>query len=128
MPLSFLYDAKARVLIISVRENLCESEIEEMFRDICANPAIPNDSDAIWDMNDYLFDQATRRSFQVLINGRAQFPGPSQARIVLVAESDLGFGMCRMYKSMCDLSVSIADNATHVSRTQNEAMAWLKAE
>lgn len=98
-----------------------------MYHEIAENPDIPNNSNAIWNLNDYCFDQAERRFFQILINGRAQFPGRSQARVVLVAENDLGFGMCRMYQIMCDLNQAIADNTTYVVRSVDEAIEWLAA-
>jgi len=127
MPLSYVYDLEARMLFISVGGQMTAGEVEEMFREICENGDIPNDVDAIWNLNEYGFEAAERKNFQALISRRAKRPDRSCARIVLVAETDLGFGMCRMYQIMCDLNQTLADNTTYVARTEKEAVDWLNA-
>ena len=127
MPLVHSYDSTTQVLWVKVAKTITALEIEAMIAERGTTEEHALDVDTIWDLDDYDFSSTSRGVLERFIQGRKRFPDRIAARTVLVAPSDLGYGMCRMYHLMSEIHQTAADGRMHVCRTTGEAIVWLLA-
>ncbi len=119
------YDPTAKVLWIIADEKVCADDINATFGQLVETTDHPLGVDTVWDLGGFDFQQAGKVLFDNFYSVRKSFPERQKARIVLVADSDLGFGMCRDVQIKCETEGSALPDHIHVARTTDEAIDWL---
>ncbi len=88
---------------------------------VARSSEFPPDVDTLWDLRELDFTEIDSNFERELIQVRDEFPERRRARLALVVEGDLGFGMSRMYEI---LSESLPQQSK-VFRSYSEGEEWL---
>ncbi|MDJ0826507.1 MAG: hypothetical protein QNJ16_13470 [Rhodobacter sp.] len=125
MALSSSFDPATGIITVRVTGTMTVAEVERFIADLPAVPSLGARADTIWDLDAYDFSSATKSLFEHFIERRQSIPERALARLALVASSDLGFGMCRMYQLMSEAHGNVPEGQINVFRDTKEATAWL---
>ncbi len=124
MPLEVRKDGG--ILWVVVSSTLTVNDLEQFSVNLRASASIADDIDTIWDFDDFDFSQVNRGILESWIDRDWPYPARRNARIVLVAGSDLGFGMCRMYQLLSEAKGLMPPGQLYVARTTQQALGWLE--
>lgn len=121
MPIHFHYDKEKQALYGTFEGTLTVDEILETLKQITTSDEYPPEVPALWDLRKLDFSAIESEFRNNLISMRSQFPERGSAKIACVANSDLAYGMTRMYQTYS----SGMPQAMMVFRDFDEAEAWL---
>jgi len=123
--LSHRYDAENGILWVTTPQIFDLSDIESLMTFLAESSEHSMDVETIWDLSELDFGPINREMIETMISRRSEISARRESRIALVAGSDLGFGMCRMYQTMSEAKGAVSPGKIHVARTKQEAFDWL---
>lgn len=121
MPVSYSYNSSKEALYGKMTGELSIEEYRSITEEIVSSASYPPNIRTIWDFRGLDFSTITRDFVHALRNVRAAFPKRRAARIAFVVNGDLGFGVTRMFETVCDE----LDDTSMVFRNFSEAEEWL---
>lgn len=102
MPIDIRFDEVLGILRAEVRGQFTLGEIEQGLRSLRDTPGIPADIPALWDLRRLDFQQMDRNRLAGMIEIRARHPERGRARLALLVQGDLSFGVSRMYEMLSE--------------------------
>ena len=88
---------------------------------ISAGEAWPADAPAIWDVREASFPGASGDALRALAAERARFENRRVARVAMVVDDDLNFGLMRMFEMLSDTE----HGSIQVFRDLDAALRWV---
>ncbi|RLA16793.1 MAG: hypothetical protein DRQ60_03615 [Gammaproteobacteria bacterium] len=121
LPTSYKYNKDKNVLYVSVQEEPKLDLFDQVMKDINASNDFPPDVRTIWDFREADFTSIDSKFEWNIISIKKKYPGRSNARLAIIANNDLSFGMSRMYAGLAgDFPQNI-----RVFRGLSEAEEWM---
>ncbi len=124
MSLVYRFDKSKGILYITVNYFFTEKDMEKASKYITNSRDFPADVDTIWDIRAVNFDNIKLTYQEKLISIRKRYPQRGNAKIAIVAESDLAFGLSRRYEQM---SAELPQE-TMVFKSIKEAEKWILSD
>ena len=124
MPMEFRFDSRKKALFGSIKSPLTLEEYRSSLEKIVQSKEYPPDTRTLWDLRELDFSQIDRNFEESLINISKKFPSRGSPRIAFIVESDLAFGMVRMFETLADR----LGYQTMVFRSFSEGENWLLQE
>lgn len=125
MSIDFRFDEDTERLIVTVTGEPTLEDYREVMRAITTSDRFPADADTIWDLRSVDPGVLSEDLLRSIVSARKGFPSRRASRVAHVADSDLGYGMLRMYEALSEVSESALPQRLAVFRTFEEAEAWL---
>ena len=123
MPIQLHYDIKQEILYCSCAGSLSFEECESAFYTMTHAAEYPPDVKTLWNFETLDLNAINKSFMNQLIVMRKKFPKRSNAHVALIAPSDLGFGLSRMFESFSKLE-GLTQNL-YVFRTHGDGEKWL---
>jgi hypothetical protein len=121
MAIDLHYDALKKILYCSVAGHITISDLQSALLKITNSEEYPANVDAIWDMRQADSENVDMAFLENVLAIRQRLPERGEARLALIADSDLMFGLSRMYQMMAvELPQPIM-----IFRTLEEGENWL---
>lgn len=121
MPLQITYNRQKGILYGVVDAQVKLEELAKAMRNISEANEYPPDVPTLWDLRKLDFTAINKDYLEKLISLRQDNPQRGQARIAIIADEDLGFGISRMYEM---LSEGLPQRIM-VFRSVDEGEVWL---
>lgn len=102
MPIHFKYNNNNNVLYGSIEGQLSIDEVRLMMEQLVVSRDFSSDVRALWDLRKLNFSNIDANFERQLIILRQSFPERGKAKIALVSNVDLSFGMRKMYEMLAD--------------------------
>lgn len=102
MPVHFKYNNDNNVLYGSIEGQLSMDEVRLMMEQLVVSKDFASDVRALWDLRKLNFTNIDANFERQLILLRQSFPEREKAKIALVSNVDLSFGMKKMYEMLAD--------------------------
>ena len=102
MPVHFKYNNNNNVLYGSIEGQLTIDEVRLMMEELVVSKDFASDVRALWDLRKLNFTNIDANFERQLILLRKSFPERGKAKIALVSNVDLSFGMRKMYEMLAD--------------------------
>jgi hypothetical protein len=125
MPIEFRYDSTKKIIRGKITSPFTAADLQvALQRMVDASKDFASDVPTLWDLRGIDFTKIDAVLMQQLNSIRKQFPQRGNACLALIAPTDLGYGMCRMYELMsADMPQKIM-----VFRSVEEGERWLLSE
>ena len=124
MPAILQYDAQKRILVVTVQGEVTMAELAEVGEKISTSTTYPPNVNTLWDLRKADIGIFNKQIQQRLILLREQLRNRGRARLAMVVEDDLGFGLLRMYATHSEH----LPQPIKVFKNYAEAQAWLQAD
>ena len=124
MPAILQYDAQKRILVVTVQGEVTMAELAEVGEKISTSTTYPPNVNTLWDLRKADIGIFNKQIQQRLILLREQLRNRGRARLAMVVEDDLGFGLLRMYA----IHSEHLPQPIKVFKNYAEAQAWLQAD
>ena len=121
MDIDLAFDNQKQILIVTVKDELIESDVYLALKEMVSSIIYPPDVDALWDLRTVNFKLTTEELAYRLRIVREGFPERGSANIAFVVSDELGFGMTRMH----DLMAYELPQNVHIFKEYDEAINWL---
>lgn len=118
MPAGFQIDAERGLIVSQASGVVTEDDLREHQTKLRQDPDFDPGYDQLWDFRDVTEISVSSEAIRDLARARSFDPG---ARRALVAVSDVGFGVARMFAALHD----DAPEEVQVFRSVEEARDWL---
>lgn len=125
MPFRFEYETEKKILLIMVEGKVRLDDLEQLYDNIVTSTLFPPDIRSIWDFRQADFTTIDTRFLKKIIALRKKYPQRGTARAAFVVDSDLGYGVSRMYET---LSAFELPQHIRAFRDYAEAQTWLLTE
>ena len=102
MPIKLRYDDAKKLLYATITNDFHEEEIKTALDEITTSKEYSPNINTLWDVRQLSHTHFNADVIRRIALVRKKFPKRDGARIAVVASSDLGFGMSRMYEFMTD--------------------------
>ena len=123
MPAILWYDTEQKILVVTVQGKVTVAELAEVGEKISTSTTYPPNVDTLWDLRKADIGIFNKQMQQRLILLREQLRNRGRARLAMVVEDDLGFGLLRMYTTYSEHLPQFIK----VFKNYAEAQAWLRA-
>ena len=124
MPLEFCYDSTKKIIRGKITSPFVAAELRDALQGMVNAGNFPPDVPVLWDVRGVDFREIDSELMRQLNSIRKQYPQRGNARIALIAPTDLAYGMSRMYELLsADMPQTIM-----VFRTVEEGERWLLSE
>lgn len=123
MSIELTHDQSKRILYISTGEDFTVNEFVESLKSILSSPDYPPHINTIWDISQLNFNQIDSQFESSLVKVLEQNPERASAMTAMVVASDVGYGMSRMFQSLCNQKG--LPQRFSVFRNYADAEAWL---
>lgn len=122
MPIQFTYDKGSEILIVKLTGLVGLQEMQSVMMQILSDKAIPEDTNAIWDVSEMEFNNITLEFQKQLVEVRKQIDERrGQAKIAILSNYALAEPLIKMYTILSkDLR-----QTTQMFMTEDEAREWL---
>lgn len=127
MPLSHSFNTGDGILRVTVTRRLDVADMAEFVSHVQKAQVHSVGVDTIWDLDNFDFTEAHEGSLDPLMAIYRADGALPRARFVLVAGSDLAFGMCRMAQMTHEAQGLVPTGQVHIARSEQEATDWLTA-
>ena len=124
MGIDISHDKDNNFLVITVTGELNLAILNTAAQQIVSSDQHAADISTLWDVSQVDTNNLDQGFFEELIALRKNLKGRGNAKLALVANSDLRFGLSRMY----ELLSGELPQSMHVFRTLDEAKEWLSTE
>ena len=124
MPMDFRYDQEKEALFGTLNDPFTLQEYRSSIEAIVQSKEFPPDIRTLWDLRGLGFKAIDRNFEEHLISISEQFPERGSAKVALIVQSDLGFGMTRMFEILAEK----LGYQTMVFRSYTEGEKWLLQE
>ena len=124
MGIDISHDKDNNFLVITVTGELNLAILNTAAQQIVSSDQHAADISTLWDVSQVDTSNLDQGFFEELIALRKNLKGRENAKLALVANSDLRFGLSRMY----ELLSGELPQSMHVFRTLDEAREWLSTE
>ncbi|MEE4302388.1 MAG: hypothetical protein V2J24_23310 [Pseudomonadales bacterium] len=114
------WDPELRVLIVRVRGAMTVEASVTVLQEISAGGAWPAHVATVWDVRAASFPNASGAKLRSLADRRAGFDDRLRARVAMVADDDLNFGLMRMFEMLS----AHDEGAFCVFRDFDAALRW----
>jgi len=115
------YDKDKGILYGVADQQLSLEELGQAMQDILHSTEYPPNTPALWDLRKLDFKNIDKTYIQNLMALRKDNPQRGQAKIAIIADQDLGFGLSRMYEMLSD----DLPQRIMVFRNMSDGEAWL---
>lgn len=123
MPIQLHYDKTNNILLATASGRLTLADLQQTGQTIVSSTEYSPHVDTLWDLRNVDARNIDREFLNNLVGLRQQqFKIRQDAKLALVANSNLNFGLSRMYEMMS----GELQQATHVFKNIDAALAWLK--
>ena len=122
MPISYNYNKPKDILIVSVDSEVSLKDVDQFMLEILGSTDFPPETRTIWDLRRADLSSLDADFARQLIDVRKKYPERFKAKVAFVADSDLSFGLLRLYESLS--SIALPQN-TIVFRTLSKAEEWI---
>lgn len=125
MPISRRWDPDQHALFVRMVGRVDDAELVRFARELSEDPEVPTGRRELIDLREVEASDVTTEAIRQVAGAfRSQDKTHYETRVALVAASDLGFGLGRMYQAFRD------DAPIHlqVFRELEKALAWLGIE
>jgi len=117
------YDAENGILRVVLSGPLDPAEVKNVLQNILMNPAIPNDSDSIWDLRKLDFSTANQKTIQAVVTERTAVAdrraGAKSAFVVSAMDEEI---LVRLYQA----HTQHIQRESRIFRTVEDAQQWLR--
>ena len=124
MPIKYKYHKEKDILLVTVEGELSLDDLDRFMNDITRSTEFPPDIKSIWDTQKATFASYNTGYVEKYISIRKKYPERGNARIAVVADKDLSFGMARKFEMLSD----ILPQRMEVFRDFSKAEEWLLTE
>ncbi len=100
MAVEYQYDSNKEILYITIRSYIEIQDIENTLAYIMNSSECPPDVKTLWDIRPASLENINMAEQEKAINIRKKFPQRGKAKIAVVADNDLAFGLARMYEQV----------------------------
>lgn len=121
MPIQLRYDKNSDILYASLTGIVTMADFKNSILELSENTEFPPNVDSLVDVSQMEFNDVDTSFLKEVIAMEKQNPGRQGARVAYVADSNLNYGMLRMYEGLAD---NIA-KTSKVFRTVSEGEAWI---
>jgi len=118
------YDKEKNVLIGIVEGKISFEAFNDIMRKIVTSTEFPPDCNTIWDLRKADLSSIDSKFIEILISIRKKYPERGKAKIAFIVDSDLSFGLTRMYEMISNQLPQVIN----VFRDYKEAEEWLIKE
>ena len=98
MAIGFKYDSEKKVLYITLEGEVLLKELDQLYRDIVTSTEFPPDIRSVWDLRKADLSLIDLNFIEKIFYVRKKYPERSNAKAAFVADSDLSYGVSRMYE------------------------------
>lgn len=98
MPINFNYDKDKDVLLITLEGEVSVKDVANLYGEIVTASEFPPDIRSIWDLRKLDFDSIDTNFIDRIFSVRKKYPERGNASAAFIADSDLSFGVARMYE------------------------------
>jgi hypothetical protein len=102
MSVHYTYNKEIDILYGTIEDNVTIDELQIILTEISSSKDFPPDVKTLWDIRKLDFSKINSDFARQLINVRKQNTSRGNAKVAILAEQDLAYGMSRMYESMSD--------------------------
>ncbi len=102
MPINYKYDEIKNILFGSIEGRVTIEDLRRALVGITESGDYPADVRALWDLRKLDFTLIDSKFGEQLVALRKRNTKRGNARIAIIAETDLSFGMSRMYEMLSD--------------------------
>ena len=124
MAVEYRFNREKEILYITIIGSFTPEDIEKTAAYITKSNEFSPEVNTVWDIRFANFTNISLDYQEKLKNIRKRFPQRGKAKIALVADNDLSFGLARMYEQ---LSAELP-RKLKVFKKLNEAEKWLLNE
>lgn len=121
MPIYIKYDKEKNILYGSIEGRYVIKEIRQVVKDITESEEFSPDVRTLWDMRKVDFAETDPLLITEAVTIRNESPERRKAKLAFIVDSELGFGMMRMYELLSDASL---ENVM-VFKDYSEGESWL---
>lgn len=126
MPIQLHYDIIQEILYCSCAGSLLFEECESAFYTITHAAEYPPDVKTLWNFEALDLNVINESFMNQVIEMRKRFPQRSKANVAIIAPSDLGFGLSRMFEVFSKME-GLTQNIC-IFRTQADGEKWLLSQ
>jgi hypothetical protein len=119
------YDRTKQILYCTVRGAYTMETFYATVPSIAQSTEFPPDSDTLWDLRQLIFDGLNADFMKQLVAARKAFPERRGARLALIVEGDLAFGLTRMYEMISDAEAAELQQQMRAFRSLAAGEQWL---
>jgi len=123
MPLDHHYDREKKLHIVTAVGEATFEQLDQFLKKITSSDEYSADLPAIWDLRRFDFKVMDSKLLRSVIRMRERYPQRDGVRIALVVDSDVGFGVGRMYELIT--AVRRNPQTTKVFRDFADAERWI---
>jgi hypothetical protein len=102
MSVHYTYNKEKDMLYAAAEDNVSIEELTTVLNEISSSDIFSPDVKTLWDIRKLDFSKIDSDFARQLINVRKQNTSRGNAKVAILAEQDLAYGMSRMYESMSD--------------------------
>lgn len=123
MPLQMQYDSGKKLICVTAVGVVTFEEFDQCLQQITESTEFTNDAPALWDLRPFDFSSLNRDAIMQFIRVRERYTQRDNARIAVVVNSSVGFGLSRMY----EMITAVRKNPQNVRtfRDLAEGEEWL---
>ena len=121
MPFELQFNRQTKLLHCRVEGKIYKEDLEQALNEIVTSPDYAPDVDTIWDVFEVDLASVDKDLLTAFIDIRERFPQRGEARVAIVGNEDLTFGLARMYSGMSSLMAQ----KIRVFRDIGSAEDWL---
>lgn len=123
MSIEVTHDQSKGILYISTGGDFTINEFIESLKSILSSPDYPPHINTIWDISQLSFNQIDSQFETSLVRILEQNPERASAMTAMVVDSNVGYGMARMFQSL--YNQKDLPQRFSVFRNYADAEAWL---
>ena len=125
MAISFKYDNEKKVLFITLEGEVLLKDLDQLYIDIVTSKEFPPDIRSVWDFRKADFSLIDLNFLESVFSIRKKYPERGNARAAFVADSDLSYGVSRMYEVLSSFELP---QQIQAFREFSRAEEWVLAE
>jgi len=120
MPVKLRFDQTEKILCITLKGPIDINDFRKTMEKLSVSSEFPADIDTLWDLREFDFKPVSSDFLRQIVDIQKQYPERSRAKICAIVNSDLAFGMTRMFEMLSGGSTRMA-----VFRDFDEGRKWL---